>query len=118
MLRYVLVFALILPIAAVARDNGQWANSPLKPWMNSLASKRGLCCSFADGMTIPDVDWDTFKDTDGKVRYRVRLENRWVIVPDDAVIDTNNLAGVAIVWPYLDALKQMQIRCFLRGIES
>jgi len=27
-----------------ARDNGQFANSPLKQWFDQLASGKGLCC--------------------------------------------------------------------------
>jgi hypothetical protein len=42
-----------------ARDDGRFANSPLKPWFDRLASGKGLCCSFADGATVQDVDWDT-----------------------------------------------------------
>ena len=41
-----------------ARDDGRFANSPLKPWFDRLASGKGLCCSFADGVTLEDVDWD------------------------------------------------------------
>jgi hypothetical protein len=42
-----------------ARDDGRFANSPLKPWFDRLASGNGLCCSFADGFSVQDVDWDT-----------------------------------------------------------
>jgi hypothetical protein len=35
----------------VARDDGRFADSPLKPWFDRLASGRGLCCSFADMST-------------------------------------------------------------------
>jgi len=51
-----------------ARDDGRFANSPLKPWFDRLASGKGLCCSFADGVSVQDVDWDT---QDG--HYRVRI---------------------------------------------
>ena len=37
---------------ASARDNGQFANSPLKQWFDKLASGKGLCCSFADGVSV------------------------------------------------------------------
>ena len=33
-----------------ARDDGRFANSPLKEWFDRLASKNGLCCAFADGV--------------------------------------------------------------------
>jgi hypothetical protein len=42
-----------------ARDDGRFANSPLKPWFDRLASGKGLCCSFADGFSVQDVDWDS-----------------------------------------------------------
>jgi hypothetical protein len=35
-----------------ARDDGRFANSPLKTWFDRLASGKGLCCSFADGATV------------------------------------------------------------------
>jgi hypothetical protein len=42
-----------------ARDNGQFANSPLKQRFDQLASGKGLCCSFADGVSMSDIDWDS-----------------------------------------------------------
>ena len=57
----------------VARDDGRFANSPLKPWFDRLASGKGLCCSFADGVTVEDVDWDT---QDG--HYRVQIYGQWI----------------------------------------
>jgi hypothetical protein len=46
-------------IVALARDDGRYANSPLKSWFDQLASGRGHCCSFADGFRVDNVDWDT-----------------------------------------------------------
>ncbi|MEH2543259.1 MULTISPECIES: hypothetical protein [unclassified Bradyrhizobium] len=57
------------------------ANSPLKEWFNHHASGKTLCCSFADGYVVKDPEW---KSSNG--HYRVRIENEWVEVPDDAVI--------------------------------
>jgi hypothetical protein len=62
-----------------ARNDGRFADSPLKPWFGRLASGRGLCCSSADGVTVQDVDWDT---QDG--HYRVRIYGQWLVVPDVA----------------------------------
>src|SRR6516162_11373916 len=59
-------------IVALVRDDGRYANSPLKSWFDRLASGKGLCCSFADGFRVDDVDWDT---QDG--HYRVRLNGEW-----------------------------------------
>ncbi len=72
--------------------------------------RKGLCCSFADGFKVENVDWDTQEG-----RYRVRLEGEWVIVPDAAVVTEPNRFGPAVVWPYKDASGNTQIRCFMPG---
>jgi hypothetical protein len=94
----------------LARDDGRFANSPLKPWFDRLASGKGLCCSFADGVSVEDVDWDT---QDGQ--YRVRIDGQWVIVPDVAVVTEPNRFGPAVVWPYKANDGTTQIRCFMPG---
>jgi hypothetical protein len=94
----------------LARDDGRYANSPLKFWFDQLASGKGLCCSFADGASVPDVDWDT---QDG--RYRVRLSGEWILVPDSAIVPEPNRFGPAVVWPYMDADGATKIRCFMPG---
>ncbi len=93
-----------------ARDDGRYANSPLKTWFDQLASGKGLCCSFADGVSVQDVDWET---QDGK--YRVRIQGQWIVVPDAALVTEPNRFGPAVVWPYQDAAGATQIRCFLPG---
>jgi hypothetical protein len=93
-----------------ARDDGRFANSPFKPWFDRLASGKGLCCSFADGFSVQDVDWDTL---DGQ--YRVRIYGQWFVVPDDAVVAEPNRFGPAVVWPYNDRYGNTQIRCFMPG---
>jgi hypothetical protein len=97
-------------IVTPARDDGRYANSPLKSWFDQLASGKGLCCSFADGLRVEDVDWDT---QDG--HYRVRLNSEWIVVPDNAVVTEPNRFGPAVVWPYMNSDGQTQIRCFLPG---
>lgn len=99
-----------IPSHVAARDDGRFANSPLKPWFDQLASGKGLCCSFADGVSVENVDWDT---QNGK--YRVRLKGQWFIVPDAALVMEPNKFGPAVVWPYQDANGTTQIRCFLPG---
>lgn len=111
---------LLLSVPALARDpGGKYADSALKPWFDSLRSNKGLCCSFADGVKIEDVDWDSqaFADAigDTKVHYRVRLDGKWIIVPDAALITEPNKFGPAVVWPYKDANGETQIRCFIPG---
>ena len=109
----VLAFCLttiLVPNQLFARDDGRFADSPLKPWFDRLASKKGLCCSFADGVRVQDVDWDT---QDG--HYRVRIYGQWLVVPDAAVVTEPNRFGPAVVWPYRDTDGTTQIRCFMPG---
>lgn len=101
---------LLVPLATEARDDGRYANSPLKSWFDKLASKNGLCCSFADGIRLEDVQWET---KDG--HYRVYLDDHWIEVPDNALVLVPNRAGVAIVWPLMFNGKTYAIRCFMPG---
>ena len=82
----------------VARDDGRFANSPLKPWFDRLASGKGLCCSFADGFSVQDVDWDT---QDG--HYRVRTYGQWLDVPDDAVVTEQTVSALPLCGPITTA---------------
>ena len=113
---YVLLLACVLaalPVRLVtARDDGRYANSPLKPWFDNLKSSKGLCCSVTDGYAVADPDWDS---KDG--HYRVRIDGEWITVPDDAVITEPNRAGRTMVWPIKGTLGTT-IRCFLPGSMS
>jgi hypothetical protein len=99
-----------IPSHVSAHDDGRFAGSPLKAWFDQLASGKGLCCSFADGVSVQNVDWDTQNG-----RYRVRIQGQWVVVPDAAVVTEPNRFGPAVVWPYQDAGGATQVRCFLPG---
>jgi hypothetical protein len=103
---------LAVPSHVSARDDGRYAseNPELHKCFDQLASAKGLCCSFADGVSVENVDWDT---QDG--RYRVRIQGQWVVVPDAAVVTEPNRFGPAVVWPYQDGEGATQIRCFLPG---
>jgi hypothetical protein len=105
-----LVFALAGP-SAQARDRGQYANSApeMKAWFDSLRSRKGPCCSDADGSAVSDVDWETKNG-----HYRVRIDGEWVEVPDEAVITEPNRIGRAMVWPIRGYLG-VSIRCFMPG---
>jgi len=105
-----LCMLVFVPSRVSARDDGRYADSPLKTWFDQLASGKGLCCSFADGATVQDVDWDTQNG-----RYRVRLDGQWIVVPDVAVVTEPNKFGAAVVWPYKDSDGATQIRCFMPG---
>jgi hypothetical protein len=98
------------PLQSVpARDDGRYANSPLKSWFDSLKSARGPCCSDADGFAVADPDWDLQGN-----HYRVRLDGEWIEVPDDAVIKEPNRSGRTMVWP-IKGTTGTSIRCFLPG---
>jgi hypothetical protein len=106
----VVCITVFAPNHSHARDDGRFANSPLKEWFDRLASKNGLCCAFADGVSVQDVDWDTQEG-----HYRVRIHGEWLVVPDDAVVTEPNRFGPAVVWPYNDRYGNTQIRCFIPG---
>ena len=106
------VLAVAVSMPSWAHDDGRYAKMDpnMHAWFDRLASGKGLCCSFADGFSIADVDWDT---KDG--RFRVRVDGQWIDVPDTAVVTEPNRFGPAVVWPYRDADGTTQIRCFLPG---
>lgn len=89
----------LLATSAMARDDGRYANSPLKPWFESLRSEYGQCCSDADGYIVSDG---------------VHLDEEWVVVPDGAVITEPNKIGRTMVWKhYIDG--HPRVRCFMPG---
>jgi len=96
--------------ATLARDDGRFANSPLKEWFDNLMSDRGLCCAYADGKRLSEDDWDTVDN-----HYRVRLSGHWQMVPDAAVIKGPNLYRRPMVWTSNDGDGGFYIRCFLPG---
>jgi hypothetical protein len=106
--------ALLLVMASqivLARDRGQFANAnpEIKAWFDRLASRKGPCCSDADGSAVSDVDWETHGG-----RYRVRIDGDWVDVPEEAVITEPNRVGRTMVWPVRGYLG-LTIRCFMPG---
>lgn len=108
-----LAFMLMLCTASQAADpGGQWQNSPHQEWFNGLTSEHGLCCSFADGISITDADWEVSKEG-----YRVRLQGEWVDVPPEALVKGANRIGSAVVWPYPYPNRdgKTTVRCFMPG---
>ncbi|WP_458309311.1 hypothetical protein [Bradyrhizobium sp. 195] len=100
---------IMVATSALARDDGRYTGSPLKPWFESLSSDFGQCCSDADGYFVADVDWESDHG-----HYRVRINNEWVMVPDGAVITQPNKVGRTMVWNYyIDG--HPRVRCFLPG---
>jgi hypothetical protein len=108
--RAALLLSLIwLATPAHGRDDGRYANSPLKPWFESLHSGFGQCCSDADGYVITDADWESDHG-----HYRVHIDDEWVEVPDEAVLTQPNKIGRTIVWKhYIDG--HPKVRCFMPG---
>ena len=106
----VAIISLVGTVSGFARDDGRYSGQPLHDWFQGLASKKGLCCSFADGVSVYDVDWDSQNG-----RYRVRLHGEWILVPEAAVVSEPNKFGPAVVWPYMDSEGATQVRCFLPG---
>jgi len=102
-MRSALLTLLLLTTVATARDDGRYADSPLKQWFDSLRSNKGHCCSLADGR---ETEYDIRKS-----KYWVPINGVWTQVPDDAVITEPNKAGRPMVW--LDPL--LNIRCFIPG---
>ncbi len=113
-----------------ARDDGRYANSPLKPWFNGLKDKQGgSCCSNSDGVKLEDIDWDSDGTEDAfNSNYRVKVTKgwppemqsyigQWIPVPKGALLEQPNRAGVAIVWPFISSYGkgQLKIRCFIPG---
>lgn len=109
--------------AALARDDGRYATRDpiMHAWFDKLASGKGMCCSFADGLSIKDVDWDTALVADAdqsRVHYRVRIDGEWIVVPSDAVVTEPNKFGPAVVWPYESPDGEWLIRCFMPSAMS
>ena len=54
MAKYALVVALLVGLSdsAFARDDGRYANDPLKYWFDNLTSGNGKCCSFATAFRL------------------------------------------------------------------
>lgn len=110
-LGYALGVALVLGwlmASALARDDGRYAQSPLKDWVKSLRDKNHVpCCDEADGEEVEG--WST----DGGV-YRVKVKGQWLEVPDSALLDIPNRLGYARAWIFHQD-GQVRVRCFLPG---
>jgi hypothetical protein len=102
--------ALLFAAAVILiRDpTGKWAGDPLQPWFESLQNS-----ARADGHPLDDGEWDIKGDS-----YRVFIQGRWVVVPDDAVLSGPNKFGKAIVWfrNYPSRVTpDTHIQCFIPG---
>lgn len=99
---------------ATAHDKHYAISKDMHNWFMTLQSGKGPCCADADGNVVQDADWDSH---DG--HYRVRLDGKWVDVPDEAVIKAPNLYGPTMVWPMIASPYggpvRTDIRCFMPG---
>lgn len=103
---FIAAYLIALLIPAFAHDG----NHEHDNWFKSLSSTGGgVCCDGSDAFSVLDPDWDVSRD-----HYRVRLDGKWHDVPDDRIVKTNNLVGVAKVWPVFMPSETI-IRCFLPG---
>lgn len=115
-----LVTFAMLTTPSMGRDlDGRYAqrNPEMHKWIEGLASKKGPCCSNADGVPLSDIDWET-QNKPGS-HYRVRVPNNdgtleWYDVDDGAVITEPNRLGKTMVWP-LHNIYGTSIRCFMPG---
>jgi hypothetical protein len=97
-----------LAASAAAAQPPDNADPTLAPWFRSLQAPNGVsCCSNADCRT---TDYRTKGDG-----YEAFIDNRWIAVPRDRVLDhVDNPTGRAVVC-YLPA---MGILCFVRPSET
>ena len=96
----------ILTTMALARDDGRYAQSPLKQWLDSLRSNKGPCCSDADG------EETEFEMRDGS--YWAPIDGVMTRVPREAVVPESNPHGPAIKWLYYENGKRA-FRSFIPG---
>ena len=113
------VVALVLACGALVARAHDREHPELDHWYMGLENKRHIpCCDGSEAQHIADVDWDS---RDG--HYRVRLDGKWIDVPEEAVIDAPNLDGRTLVWAFKyngidfgdDADTGWHIRCFMVG---
>lgn len=99
----VLALVLVFTVPALARDDGRYANSPLKALFESLRSQKGYCCAEADGR---ETEYEMPENS-----YWVPINGVWTEVPQEALITEPNRVGRPMLW--LDQLDR--IRCFIPG---
>ena len=92
--------------AAHPKDDGRYANSPNKAWVESLKNKFGTpCCDDTDGFRVEDPDWRNVGDS-----FEVKIEGIWTKLDDRHIITEPNRIGYAMVWIYSG-----NITCFMPG---
>ena len=108
----VATLSFMLALSVVARPP-EMIDSDLAPWFQSLHNPTlsMSCCDKADGHILADKDWRTVADG-----YEVSIENIWVPVPKEAVLDrADNPTGSAVAF-WLPG--STSILCFVRPSET
>jgi len=111
-MRYLLVFILLVfTTPALAHDP---EHPELNDWYLSLNSHGGgPCCGGPrddkSANILAEIDW---RSENG--HYSVRIDGKWIVVPDDRVVNIPNRDGRAIVWIYYFQGEPV-VRCFLPG---
>jgi hypothetical protein len=80
----------LVPNQLVARDDGRFADSPLKPWFDRLASGKGLCCSFADGFSVQSRLGHSGWALSGTNHYLLLFNASWSRMRSRAVCPASN----------------------------
>lgn len=120
------VCAALCGLFLLALAHANWTgptDAKLHAWFDQLASGKGLCCSFADGLALDDPDWgmESVAGADGKsqvIVYWVKIEGQKIDVPPEALVTEPNKFGRAVVWPLRDSGGHWTVRCFMPGVEG
>lgn len=121
-----LAVMLFLFSAAFAHDHER---PELNDWFMHLKSGRSLCCDGSEAVHLNDVEWGTQDKPDShywvmiprnaeeyaKARHGDEVPMIRVDVPDTALVDQENKAGTALVWPMYLQWDVPDVRCFMPG---
>jgi hypothetical protein len=121
---FVSVVAYLIGSVVFAHDHER---ADLDGWYQGLTSRKGPCCDGpkTDALHIQNADWES---RDGHYRVRIpkngpdfaraihgeSVETEWVDVPDEAVVNAINRAGITLVWPMYGYMGNT-VRCFMPG---
>lgn len=101
---------------ATARETGQLrvVSPEMTGWISKQTDQFGICC----GGTVGALRTQTVAWNRAGGFYRVKVDNRWLFVPDEAIIKSSNRLGDAVVWveyegDVLSGELTPLVRCFL-----
>lgn len=109
---WAVIAAVVVILAVSSFIAGRASAQTIKEWFNSLSSVGGgVCCYDYDGIKLSERDWE------GGKTYRIIIDEEWVDVPPDRVVQEPNRLGVAFEWHYYSDGKPV-VRCFIPGTLS